>query len=88
MASGGGGGGGAGKQLLVTTVAGNGDRKSRDGVGASASFHSPIALCPFYPDGNLSLIVADSSSHLLRRLTISDGMQNCSRRGVLFAVSL
>ena len=52
----------------VTTLAGNGSAGFADGVGATALFNNPggIAL-----DLNGDLIVADSSNHKIRRVTLA-----------------
>lgn len=50
----------------VSTLAGNGERGSRDGAGSAAQFNEPMGLA-LAPDG--ALYVADFGSHTLRRVT-------------------
>jgi DNA-binding beta-propeller fold protein YncE len=49
----------------VTTLAGQGGRGARDGVGTSATFHSPWGL-DVSPDG--TVFVADCGNHTIRRV--------------------
>ncbi|MBH9577008.1 hypothetical protein [Inhella proteolytica] len=50
----------------VSTLAGNGERGSRDGAGSAAQFNEPMGLA-LAPDG--TLYVADFGNHLVRRVT-------------------
>lgn len=52
----------------VSTLAGNGERGSRDGQGSAAQFNEPMGLA-LAPDG--SLYVVDFGSHTLRRVSAS-----------------
>lgn len=53
---------------LVSTLAGNSQSSSVDGVGMSASFNQPIKLA-FDPSGNL--IIADRVNHKIRKVTLA-----------------
>eukprot|EP00947_MAST-08B_sp_MAST-8B-sp1_P001450 g1450.t1 len=55
----------------VTTLAGSGQYKSEDGVGAAASFKYPEGLT-LSPDGK-QLFVADQDGHNIRVVNVADG---------------
>eukprot|EP00947_MAST-08B_sp_MAST-8B-sp1_P002354 g2354.t1 len=54
----------------VTTLAGSGESKSEDGVGAAASFSNPAGLA-LSPNGK-QLFVADFESHIIRAMNVAD----------------
>ncbi len=49
---------------VVTTIAGSGLRKSTDGIGTAASFHTPNSIC--YSEATDSLLITEYSSHRIR----------------------
>jgi sugar lactone lactonase YvrE len=53
---------------VVTTLAGNNNAGSADGIGAAAEFNYPIGLCGDF--ANSSLYIADFVNHRIRRLII------------------
>eukprot|EP00947_MAST-08B_sp_MAST-8B-sp1_P004931 g4931.t1 len=55
----------------VTTLAGSGEERSEDGVGAAASFCGPYGLA-LSPDGK-QLFVADSEGNKIRVVNVADG---------------
>eukprot|EP00947_MAST-08B_sp_MAST-8B-sp1_P004932 g4932.t1 len=55
----------------VTTLAGSGERKSEDGVGAAASFNHPFGLA-LSPDGK-QLFVTGLSGNTIRVVNVADG---------------
>ena len=56
----------------VTTIAGNGDINSYDGIGSAASFQGPTAV---YVNPTASIMyVADYSNNLIRQISCTSGM--------------
>ena len=55
----------------VTTLAGNGERGSADGVTAAATFRSPDAVC--LCRDRAALFVADFGNHKIRQVDVAPG---------------
>ncbi len=53
---------------VVTTIAGSGTAAATDGVGLSAEFNYPIALCADF--ANSALYIADFGNHRIRKIII------------------
>ncbi len=58
------------KSCVVSTVAGDEDEHSVDGIGTAAGLNWPLALIAS-GDGK-SLVFTDSGSHLVRRFDLAD----------------
>ncbi len=59
------------KECVVSTVAGDGNEPSRDGIGIAAGLSRPCAFIES-ADGK-SLLFTETGSHRIRRYDLSDG---------------
>ena len=56
--------------INVTTAAGNGSAALVDGIGSTATFHSPSSIC--YNDDLKVMYVIESTRPAIRRISVQD----------------
>ena len=69
----------------MTTLAGSGTATWADGLGTAASFNTPTSLSV---DSNGAVYVADTSNHLIRKVSSSGVFQDSLRISLASSVSV
>lgn len=62
---------------VVSTIAGDGVQGFTNGLGTSARFSFPTGIAVFENDSDISLFVADTGNHRIRKIQLATGLVSC-----------